>query len=65
MLVTCSTTQLALTYGSALARWGAVHRFCTAALALFPAVVALEGGAAGGDYFVFVDSLDEVAQTGF
>ena len=35
------------------------------ALALFAAVVALEGGAAGGDYVFFVDAVDEVAETGF
>jgi hypothetical protein len=35
------------------------------ALAVFATVVALEGGAAGGDYVVFVDTMDEVAQAGF
>ena len=35
------------------------------ALAVFATVVALEGGAAGGDYVVFVDAVDEVAETGF
>jgi hypothetical protein len=29
------------------------------------AVVALEGGAAGGYYVVFVDAMDEVAESGF
>ena len=50
--------------GCAVLGWWVRHGL-RGALAVFAAVVALEGGAAGGDYVVFVDTMDEVAEAGF